>query len=123
MDARPAEGVLAVEFYGHVEERLAAMERLRLGTRKRVMQTMAEINLVWALRKQGLSLLTSRRGAAKPVTCIEDAAVRPKDLPAYYAGLSELLHDAGIAASFYGHAASGLLHVRPAYWTSTTRMI
>jgi FAD/FMN-containing dehydrogenase len=59
LDARPTEGVLAVEFYGQVEERLAAMDQLRLGRRKKVMQTLAEINLVWALRKQGLSLLTS----------------------------------------------------------------
>lgn len=113
LDAHPAEGVLAVEFYGHVEERLAAMEKLSLGRRKKVMQTLAEINLVWALRKQGLSLLTSCKGAAKPVTCIEDAAVRPKDLPAYYRELSELIHEMGLQASFYGHAASGLLHVRP----------
>ncbi len=113
LDTRPAVGVLAVEFHGHVEERLAAMEKRHLGTRKKIMQTMADINHVWALRKQGLSLLTSCKGSAKPVTCIEDAAVRPKDLPAYYNGLSELLHDAGIEASFYGHAASGLLHVRP----------
>jgi FAD/FMN-containing dehydrogenase/Fe-S oxidoreductase len=113
LDARPTEGVLAVEFYGSVEERLAAMDKLRLGSRKKVMQTLAEINLVWALRKQGLSLLTSCKGAAKPVTCIEDAAVRPKDLPAYYGELSELIHEMGLQASFYGHAASGLLHVRP----------
>lgn len=113
LDARPAEGVLVVEFYGQVEERLAAMEKLSLGRRKKVMQTLAEINHVWALRKQGLSLLTSCKGGAKPVTCIEDAAVRPKDLPAYYNELSELIHEMGLQASFYGHAASGLLHVRP----------
>ncbi len=113
LDARPAEGVLAVEFYGNVEDRLAAMEKLPLGRRKKVMQTLAEINLVWTLRKQGLSLLTSCKGAAKPVTCIEDAAVRPKDLPAYYGELSELIREMGLQASFYGHAASGLLHVRP----------
>lgn len=113
LDARPTEGVLAVEFYGAVEERLAAMDKLRLGRRKKVMQTLAEINLVWALRKQGLSLLTSCKGMAKPVTCIEDAAVRPKDLPAYYGELSELIREMGLQASFYGHAASGLLHVRP----------
>ncbi len=113
LDTSPAEGVLAVEFYGDVEERLAAMEKMRIGRRKKIMQTLAEINLVWALRKQGLSLLTSCKGAAKPVTCIEDAAVRPEDLPAYYSELSELISEMGLQASFYGHAASGLLHVRP----------
>jgi FAD/FMN-containing dehydrogenase/Fe-S oxidoreductase len=113
LDAYPAEGVLAVEFYSDVEDRLAAMQKMRLGQRKKIMHTLAEINQVWTLRKQGLSLLTSCKGAAKPVTCIEDAAVRPQDLPAYYSELSELIGEMGLQASFYGHAASGLLHVRP----------
>lgn len=113
LDAHPAEGILVVEFYEEVEERLAAMEKLPLGRRKKIMQTLAQINLVWGLRKHGLSLLTSCKGSAKPVTCIEDTAVRPQDLPAYYGELSELIHEAGLQASFYGHAASGLLHVRP----------
>src|SRR5204863_3049006 len=73
----------------------------------------AEINLVWALRKAGLSLLTSRKGDAKPVTCVEDTAVRSKDLPAYHAALQSLMQRLGLKASYYGHAAAGLLHVRP----------
>lgn len=113
LDAMPAEGVLAVEFYGDVEARLAKLEKLRLGSRKKILETLAQINHVWTLRKGGLSLLTSCKGRAKPVTCIEDAAVRPKDLPAYYKALSALIGDLGLEASFYGHAASGLLHVRP----------
>ncbi|HEX5219178.1 MAG TPA: FAD-linked oxidase C-terminal domain-containing protein [Verrucomicrobiae bacterium] len=113
LDARPAEGVLAVEFYGDVEARMAELEKRPLGSRKTILQTLAQINHVWTLRKGGLSLLTSCKGRAKPVTCIEDAAVRPKDLPAYYNSLSSLIRDMGLEASFYGHAASGLLHVRP----------
>lgn len=113
LDALPTEGVLAVEFYGNVEARLAELGKRRLGSRKKILQTLAQINHVWTLRKGGLSLLTSCKGRAKPVTCIEDAAVRPKDLPAYYRALSSLIADMGLDASFYGHAASGLLHVRP----------
>jgi len=113
LDALPAEGVLAVEFYDNVEARLAELEKRKLGARKKILQTLAQINHVWALRKGGLSLLTSCKGRAKPVTCIEDAAVRPKDLPAYYKQLSTLIRDLGLEASFYGHAAAGLLHVRP----------
>ena len=113
LDQQPTEGVLVVEFYSDVEARLAAMEKLPLGRRKKIMQTLAQVNLVWALRKHGLSLLTSCKGSAKPVTCIEDTAVRPKDLPEYYRELSKLIHGLGLQASFYGHAASGLLHVRP----------
>ena len=113
LDALPTAGVLAVEFYGNVEDRLAALEKKRLGTRRKIMQTLAQINQVWALRKAGLSLLTGQKGGAKPATCIEDAAVRPRDLPAYYDGLSKLMAKVGLEASYYGHAGSGLLHVRP----------
>jgi FAD/FMN-containing dehydrogenase/Fe-S oxidoreductase len=113
LDALPTAGVLAVEFYGNVEDRLAALEKRGIGLRKKVMQTLAQINQVWALRKAGLSLLTGCKGGAKPATCIEDAAVRPKDLPAYYDGLTALTRKLGLTASFYGHAGSGLLHVRP----------
>jgi len=112
-DTQPCESILAIEFYGDVEDRIEALKKRPLGTRKRVLQTLAEINAVWALRKAGLSLLTSRKGDAKPVTCIEDTAVRPKDLPEYYKGLQSVIRQLGLQASFYGHAATGLLHVRP----------
>src|SRR5207237_321353 len=60
-----------------------------------------------------LSLLTGRKGGAKPVTGIEDTAVRPAQLPEYVAALQSIVKKLGLQASFYGHAASGLLHVRP----------
>jgi Fe-S oxidoreductase len=65
------------------------------------------------MRKAGLSLLTGCKGSAKPVTGIEDTAVRPRDLPKYVAGLQGLMQRADVQASYYGHAAAGLLHVRP----------
>ena len=37
------------------------------------------MNLVWSVRKSGLSLLTGCVGPAKPVAFIEDAAVRPRN--------------------------------------------
>jgi Fe-S oxidoreductase len=65
------------------------------------------------MRKAGLSLLTSCKGDAKPACFIEDAAVRPQDLPAYVTGLEKIFASVGVTGSFYGHAAAGLLHVRP----------
>src|SRR4030095_12650710 len=65
------------------------------------------------MRKAGVALLTGCAGAAKPVTGIEDIAVRPRQLPEVVAGLQALLDPLGLRACFYGHAASGLLHVRP----------
>src|SRR5213075_3389688 len=52
-------------------------------------------------------------GARKPVAFIENAAVRPAQLPEYVRGLQAIMHPLGLEASYYGHAASGLLHVRP----------
>jgi Fe-S oxidoreductase len=65
------------------------------------------------VRKSGLSLLTGCIGPAKPVAFIEDAAVRPAQLPEYVRGLRSIMKPLGLEASYYGHAASGLLHVRP----------
>ncbi|MBU6401505.1 MAG: FAD-binding oxidoreductase, partial [Verrucomicrobia bacterium] len=113
LEAKPCESVLLVEFYDQVAGRLDALSRRRLGLRTLLLKNPAEMNLVWALRKAGLSLLTSRKGDAKPVTGVEDTAVRPEQLPAYVAGLEAIMRPLGLEACYYGHAAAGLLHVRP----------
>ena len=114
LDAQPCESILIVEFYDeNVTERLAAMQTRGLGLRSKVVGTAHEMNLVWAVRKAGLSLLTGCIGPAKPVAFIEDAAIRPSQLPAYVAGLQAIMRPLGLTASYYGHAATGLLHVRP----------
>ena len=113
LDENPCVAILIVEFFDDVADKLAELEKRQLGLRQLVLTTPAETELVWALRKAGLSLLTSRKGAAKPACFVEDSAVRPQDLPAYVAGLQELMGRVGVEASYYGHAAAGLLHVRP----------
>jgi FAD/FMN-containing dehydrogenase/Fe-S oxidoreductase len=113
MDFRPCQSVLAVEFFEDVADRLGALARRNLGLRTLRLSGPGEMDLVWSLRKAGLSLLTGRAGKAKPVTAIEDAAVNAKDLPAYFAGLESIMASLDLEASYYGHAAAGLLHVRP----------
>jgi FAD/FMN-containing dehydrogenase/Fe-S oxidoreductase len=113
LDTKPCEAILIAEYFEDVDERLALLAKRKLGLRTRILETPDEAELVWSLRKAGLSLLTGRKGAAKPVTFIEDAAVRPKDLPAYATELQKLMRRLGLNASYYGHAAAGLLHVRP----------
>ncbi len=113
LDHRPFQAVLAVEFYEEAPDRLAALAKARLGLRHKILSGSTEANLVWNLRKAGLSLLTGRKGPAKPVTGIEDAAVRPRQLPAYLEALEKIMARLGLEASYYGHAAAGLLHVRP----------
>jgi Fe-S oxidoreductase len=104
---------LIVEFFEDAKDKLAQMQKRKLGRRQLFLKTEREQNLVWNMRKAGLSLLTSCKGAAKPACFVEDSAVRPRDLPAYVAGLEDLMARVGVEASFYGHAAAGLLHVRP----------
>jgi FAD/FMN-containing dehydrogenase/Fe-S oxidoreductase len=113
LDDKPCQAILAVEFFEDIEDRLSQLARRKLGLRKTIIKRPAEASLVWALRKAGLSLLTGRKGDAKPVTGIEDTAVRPEQLPAYVAELQKLMGRLGLDASYYGHAAAGLLHVRP----------
>lgn len=113
LDEDPCEALLLVEFFDDDGGRLAELGRLRLGARSLTSVGEAEQELVWGLRRAGLSLLTSRKGPAKPVAGIEDVCVRPERLPEYVAGLREILDPLGLEASFYGHAASGELHVRP----------
>jgi FAD/FMN-containing dehydrogenase/Fe-S oxidoreductase len=113
LDAKPSEAVLLVEFYDEVEDRLSILESRKLGSRVKICSDANEMNLVWSVRKAGLSLLTGCVGPKKPVAFIEDAAVRPEQLPDYVRGLQSIMSSLGLEASYYGHAASGLLHVRP----------
>src|SRR6059058_4142700 len=114
LDANPCAAVLIVEFYdANVAERLAILQARRLGLRSKILTSAREMDLVWSVRKAGLSLLTGCVGAKKPVAFIEDAAVRPAQLPEYVRGLEAIMRPLDLDASYYGHAASGLLHVRP----------
>jgi len=113
LDAKPCESILLVEFYEDVAERLSILQSRKIGLRAKILTDPAQMNLVWSVRKSGLSLLTGCIGPAKPVAFIEDAAVRPAQLPNYVRGLQSIMAPLGLEASYYGHAASGLLHVRP----------
>ncbi len=114
LDRRPCEAMLLVELFDErVEHGLAELAARDLGLRTLALTDPAEQEMVWAVRRAGLNLLTARPGRAKPTTGIEDVCVRPERLPEYVAGLRELLEPLGLEASFYGHAASGELHVRP----------
>src|SRR5882724_4541156 len=113
LDTKPCESILIVEFYDDIAERLSILQARKLGLRTKILTDSAQMNLVWSVRKSGLSLLTGCVGPAKPVAFIEDAAVRPAQLPEYVRGLQSIMQPLGLEASYYGHAASGLLHVRP----------
>src|SRR5437867_6833883 len=113
LDTQPCESILIIEFYDDVTERLSVLQSTKIGLRTKILTDPTQMNLVWSVRKSGLSLLTGCIGLAKPVAFIEDAAVRPAQLPEYVRGLRSIMKPLRLQASYYGHAASGLLHVRP----------
>ncbi len=113
LDAQPCTSILIVEFFEDSYDKLAKLQERNLGLRKHVFMGATEMGMVWNLRKAGLSLLTGRKGSAKPTAGIEDVSVRPEQLPEYVGALQEAMANLGLSGSFYGHAASGLLHVRP----------
>jgi len=109
--------LICVELFGaseaEVADRLTAVQGAFPGRRILVRRTASEQAELWALRRAGLGLLMSKRGAAKPIPFMEDTAVPPEHLADYYDGVREILVSRGLEASFYGHAGVGLLHLRP----------
>jgi Fe-S oxidoreductase len=69
---------------------------------------------IWSVRRQGLNIVMSMKGAAKPVAFIEDCAVPLTFLGEYTSRLAEVFRKHGTAGVWYGHASVGCLHVRPA---------
>jgi FAD/FMN-containing dehydrogenase/Fe-S oxidoreductase len=113
LDEDPCEALLLVEFFEEPEGGFSELADRRLGRRRLLCRDRDQQELVWSVRRAGLNLLTSCRGPGKPIAGIEDVCVRPERLPEYVAGLREILDRLGLEASFYGHAGSGELHVRP----------
>ncbi len=73
----------------------------------------ANIPKVWELRKAGLGILSNMVGDKKPVPVIEDAALRPADLPQYMKELSNIFDKLNLQCVYYAHIGSGELHTRP----------
>jgi len=113
LDAKPCKAILLVEFYEDDQDKLHALTGMNLGLRSYICKNAGEMAHVWNMRKAGLSLLSGCAGAAKPATGVEDVAVPTGKLPDFVAGVRELLGPLGLEASYYGHAAAGLLHIRP----------
>lgn len=68
---------------------------------------------IWEVRKQGLNIMMSMKSEGKPVSFVEDCAVRLTDLAEYTRRLTEIFHKHGTEGTWYAHASVGTLHVRP----------
>ncbi|MBV8735985.1 MAG: FAD-binding protein [Alphaproteobacteria bacterium] len=65
------------------------------------------------VRAQGLNIMMSMKGDGKPVSFLEDCAVRLEDLAQYTDRLTRIFQKHGTYGTWYAHASVGCLHVRP----------
>ncbi len=115
------DALLLVEFAG--EDRGALLARLaRLGERMGDLGFPGAVveavepsfqRAVWEVRKAGLNIMMSMKGDGKPISFVEDCAVRLEDLPEYTRRLDEIFARHGTRGTWYAHASVGTLHVRP----------
>src|ERR1700731_2701816 len=68
---------------------------------------------VWEIRAQGLNIMMSMKGDGKPVSFLEDCAVRLEDLADYTERLTRIFEKHNTYGTWYAHASVGCLHVRP----------
>ncbi len=119
-EGRP-DAVLAAQFYADSAEELAERaedlaRRFRgqpgvLGVRQSLTESAKDD--FWKIRKAGVSLLMGMVGDSKPVAFVEDTAVDPAKLPAFYDRFAAILAKHGTYGACYGHADVGCLHIRP----------
>ena len=115
------DALLLVEFAG--EDHGALLARLRqlgelmadLGFPGAVVEAVepAFQRAVWEVRKAGLNIMMSMKGDGKPISFVEDCAVRLADLPEYTRRLDAIFARHGTRGTWYAHASVGTLHVRP----------
>ncbi len=109
--------ILAVEYQGDSEAALRSqIGRLIARTPGLTLTPLFDPKLqanVWAVRKIGLGLLMSMRSDWKPIPFIEDTAVPPQHLAEYIPKIEAFCTELGTQMTYYAHASSGCLHIRP----------
>ncbi|MCI0789983.1 MAG: 4Fe-4S dicluster domain-containing protein, partial [Chloroflexi bacterium] len=113
--------ILVVEFYGESETELTDKTNKLKEDMARGGHGYACVNVldraaqasVWAVRKNGLGLLMSMKGDAKPLPFVEDTAVDPDKMGEFVRRFDEVVRNHGTEAAYYGHASVGCLHIRP----------
>ena len=115
------DALLLVEFAGdELDDQLRGLRRLGelmadLGFPDAVVEAVepAMQRRIWELREAGLNIMMSMKGDGKPVSFIEDCAVRLEDLAEFTDRLTRLFARHGTRGTWYAHASVGCLHVRP----------
>ena len=114
------EATLFVEFEGQSEEELQEkisrleqrlIQEEKLAVSLKAARDAKDQEMLTKVRTVSGPILNKVKGPKKPIAFIEDAAVHPRRLGEYIAGLREILKRNGAEASIYGHAGDGNLHV------------
>jgi len=114
------EAVLVVEFFAQNQTELnqicqnlvTDLRHHKIGYAYPIIRDQA-MSQVWGLRKAALGLLMGTPSAQKAVAVIEDSAVAIADLAEYVRQVQQLMAERNLSCVYYGHAAAGLLHLRP----------
>ncbi len=117
-----AGALLFVEYHGWSDEEVAAgfprMDKVLAGsvgvrTADRYVEPKAQLAM-WAVREAGIGALSNVAGGPNlPQAFVEDTVVAVDKLPPYIRALDELFARHEMEVVWYGHAATGLVHVRP----------
>ncbi|HZJ09538.1 MAG TPA: FAD-linked oxidase C-terminal domain-containing protein [Trueperaceae bacterium] len=113
--------VLLVEFDGENEHELAEQlaslaadeEVTSLAYGSFIADEAAKQKDIIELRRAGLGIYATVKGANKPTPFIEDAAIPVEKLPFYIPEVLEVCRRHGVKAVMYAHASVGVIHVRP----------
>lgn len=125
-----AGALLFVEYHGwSPDEVLAGFDRMDavlascagVRTTDRYVEPAAQLAM-WAVREAGIGALSNVAGGPNlPQAFVEDTVVAVDRLPPYIRALDELFARHAMEVVWYGHAATGLVHVRPFLDLSSAR--
>ncbi|MFY8056220.1 MAG: FAD-linked oxidase C-terminal domain-containing protein, partial [Planctomycetaceae bacterium] len=117
-----AEAGLVVEFTaGSARDAMLRLQDLQLLLRSeqidfrcsRTAVDYDDVELLWRLPAQIVSVLASLRGDSRPLPFVEDVAVPPDQLAEFLVRAQRVFQKHEVTATLYAHAASGQLHFRP----------
>jgi FAD/FMN-containing dehydrogenase/Fe-S oxidoreductase len=119
LDGKPA-AIVIVEFAGETSEEIDKVTAEMINEMKSAgygysfpIVTGNDIPKVWDLRKAGLGVLANMKGDPKPVSLIEDTAIRVEHMPEYIADFEKMLSAYGKEVVYHAHIGTGELHIRP----------
>lgn len=79
-----------------------------------VIDNIADINKLWAVRSLAVGLAANVPGKRKPIAFVEDAIVPPEHLHDFVRDFEKFLDSLNLEYAMYGHVDVGCIHVRPA---------